>query len=189
MSVLLPRDPKNVELQGTQSAVWQTAGQVYQRAGNNKVALRFYRKALEITAEIYADDPKNEDARLRLAADYNSVASALSGRGDKIRAIEAYETAITLASARGSESPNEETLYVMANSYAGQGEVQMGLAESEKQSDRLPRLQKACALFDQSLKTWSAVREPGTLSPNGFPAVLPTVVADRLKECRSAQEL
>jgi serine/threonine protein kinase len=189
MSELLAHDPKNIELQGVQSAAFNTAGQVYQRAGNNTVALSFYQKALEITSKIYADDPRNEDARLRLAADYNSVASALSVQGDKSRATDAYEKAITLASARNSDSPNEESLYVIANSYAGQGNVQMKLAEKEKRpAPRLSRLQKACGFFDRSLKTWSAVREPGTLSPSGFASVLPAIVADRLKACRSMQE-
>jgi len=187
MNSLLARDPKNVELQGVQSAAWQTAGEVYQRAGKDKVALSYYRKALDLTAKIYADDPKNEDARLRLAADYNSVASALVGQRDTTYAIEAYEKALTLAERKDSASPSEEALYVMANSYAGQGDVQMRLAEKERQSGRkLPLRQKACGLFDRSLKVWSAIREPGTMSPNGFYSVAPAAVAARLKSCHSA---
>jgi len=184
MSALLADDPSNVELQGVQSAAMNTAGAVYQRAGNENFALSYYRKSLEITARIYAGDPKNEDARLRLAADYNSIASALLGQGDARGAADAYEKGMTLATISDSASPSEEALYVIANSYAGQGDAQMKLAEREKQSDRLPRLQKACSLFNQSLKTWGAVREPGTISPNGFSSVMPGVVAGRLKQCR-----
>ena len=84
-------------------------------------------------------------------------------------------------------SPSEEAVYVIANSYAGQGDAQMKLAEKERQSGRkLPLLQKACGLFDQSLKAWRAIREPGTMSPNGFYSVAPAAVAARLKSCRSA---
>ena len=187
MNSLLTRDPKNVELQGVQSAALETAGDVYRRAGNDKVALSYYRKALDITAKIYADDPKNEDARLRLAADYNSVASALVGQRDTNHSIEAYEKALTLAGGSDAASPSEEALYVIANSYAGQGDAQMKLAEKERQSGRkLPLLQKACGLFEQSLKAWSAIREPGTMSPNGFYSVAPTAVAAQLKSCHSA---
>jgi serine/threonine protein kinase len=186
MSALLAHDPNNVEVQGVQSAALNTAGTVYQRAGNEKVALSYYRKSLEITARIYAQDPKNEDARLRLAADYNSIASALLGQGDAGGAAEAYERAMTLATISDSASPSEEALYVIANSYAGQGDAQMKLAEKERQSSRkLPLLQKACGLFDQSLKVWSAIREPGTMSPNGFYSVAPAAVVAQLKSCRS----
>ena len=187
MSAILAHDPNNVEVQGVQSAALNTAGAVYQRAGNEKVALSNYRKSLEVTARIYAQDPKNEDARLRLAADYNSIAPALLGQGDAGGAAEAYEKAMTLATISDSASPSEEALYVIANSYTGQGDVQIKLAEKERQSGRkLPLLQKACGLFDQSLKVWSAIREPGTMSPNGFYSIAPAAVAARLKSCRSA---
>jgi serine/threonine protein kinase len=187
MSALLAHDTNNVEVQGVQSAALNTAGAVYQRAGNEKVALSYYRKSLEITARIYGGDPKNEDARLRLAADYNSIASAFLGLGDAGGAAKAYEEAMTLATISDSASPSEEALYVIANSYAGQGDAQMKLAEKERQSGRkLPLLQKACGLFDQSLKVWGAIREPGTMSPNGFYSVAPAAVAAQLMSCRSA---
>ena len=187
MSELLARDPKNVELQGVESAALQTAGEVYQRTGNDRSALSYYQKALDITSKVYADDPKNEDARLRLAADYNSVASALFAEGSTSRANEAYEEAMTLAVPKDSASPSEEALYVMANSYAGQGDVQIKLAGKEqKPGRRLPPLQKACALFERSAKFWNEIREPGTMSPNGFYSISPAAVAAKLKKCQSA---
>jgi hypothetical protein len=109
------------------------------------------------------------------------------GQGDAGGAAEAYEEGMKLATTSDSASPSEEAVYVIANSYAGQGDAQMKLAEKERQSGRkLPLLQKACGLFDQSLKAWSAIREPGTMSPNGFYSVAPAAVAARLKSCRSA---
>ena len=184
---LVAHDPQNTELQGVQASILSTFGDVYRRTGNPSKALSYYRKMVAIAEKTQADDPKNEDARLRLAANYNSLASALVMVGNAKAAIELYEKALSLVDAVvKSKSPSEQAIYSGADSYTGLGDAEIRLAGKETQPARqTAHSKKACEWYEASLKTWSAIPEPGVESPEGYECVQPASVAARLRRCQA----
>jgi hypothetical protein len=45
---------------------------------------------------------------------------------------------------------------------------------------------QASSLAERSLKIWAQIKEPGFISPDGFDAVPPSVVAQRLAKYKAA---
>lgn len=138
------------------------------------------------TEKIHADDPKNEDVRLRLAADYNSVGTALVQLGDKRAAIELYERALNMVEAEvKSRLPNEQVLYSSADFYTGLGDADLKIAGKETQSaHQLAHQHRFKRVTDQEVEylakdTPNDKRVRRRYSNDEFVAILKEQVPDR----------
>ncbi len=183
---LVEQDPKNGEFRGVYAGTYSVAGDVYRVSGNASEALRNYRQAAAILESIRAEDPGNADARLRLAATDNGEAAMLARMREVRAATDLYTKALELAKPEVSaDRPKEQALYSTADSYSGLAELESTLAEQE----RLPRNRtlhraQACSWYKLSLETWSRVKEPAQLSPDGFhPTPLSVVKREAATRC------
>jgi hypothetical protein len=126
----------------------------------------------------------------RLAAYYNVEASALVQLGRASAAMALNQKALDLVAAElKDKGPAEQVLYSTADSYTGMGDTEFELAKQNTRGmGRIEHLRTACGWYERSLKTWSAIPEPGVESPLGFESVLPAAVTARLNRCRAAQK-
>lgn len=190
LSQLVQLDPKNTEFRGMQAAVSTSAGDAYARSGDSSRALQEYRQALSILSQVQSEDPANVDGRLRLAGFSNKVASMLAHLHDLPAATAMYQRALELAKPEATAShPNAQALYSTSDSYAGLGEVQLILATDNTQTrqNQIEHWDQARAWYEQSMNIWSHIKEPGSVSPDGFDCVPPSVVARQLARCDRAK--
>ena len=132
-----------------------------------------------------AEDAADVASRLRLAATYNREASTLLLSGEAEAATRLYVKALSITDVANA-AHNEQGLYTAADSYSGLGDVEVKLASQQTQAnDQRSHLKKACESYEASLKMWDTVREPGTMSPDGFDCTPPAAVAARLKKCQT----
>ena len=189
ISELVKLDPKNTEFQGVQAAIYGTGGDVFRRGDDISESLHYYRAALSLTSEIQSQDPNNVDGRLRLAAVSNSVGEMLTRTRDLQGASEMVNKALELAKPEATSShPNEQALYSTADSYADLAEIEADLAAdtSLTRAKRIEHWTQAGSLAERSLKTWAQVKEPGTISPDGFDCIPPSAVTQRLLHYKAA---
>jgi tetratricopeptide (TPR) repeat protein len=186
---LVKLDSKNTEFQGVQAATYVTAGDVFRRVDDISQSLHYYREALSLTSRIQSQDPNNVDGRLRLAAISNSVGEMLTRSRDLKGAAEMLNKALELAKPEATSShPNEQALYSTADSYADLAEIEADLA-ADTSLTRIKRIEhwtQASSLAERSLKTWALVKEPGTISPDGFDCIPPSAVTQRLARYKTA---
>ena len=187
MSEAAKSDPTNKELLGARAATLTTAAEVYRNTHNYSRALSYYQQAEAIRDRMQAEDPADVASRLRLAATYNREASTLLLSGDAAAATRLYVKALAITDAANpARSHNEQGLYTAADSHSGLGDVEIKLARQQSQANhQRSHLKKACESYQASLKMWDAIREPGTMSPDGFDCTPPAVVAARLKKCQT----
>ena len=182
-------DPKNTEFLGIKAAVYVEAGDVFRRRGDVSKSSFYYQEALSLAAKIESDDPNNVDARLRVAAIRNRLGEMLIRQRDFKIASEMFNHALELAKPETtSVHPNEQALYSTADSYADLAEIDAASAADARSTakERTAHWMRAVALAEQSLKTWSQIKEPGVESPDGFDCIRPSVVAQRLANYKAA---
>jgi serine/threonine protein kinase/tetratricopeptide (TPR) repeat protein len=182
-------DPKNTEFLGTKAAVYVEAGDVFRRRGDVSKSSFYYQEALSLAAKIASDDPNNVDARLRVAAIRNRLGEMLIRQRDFKVASEMFNHALELAKPETTSAhPNQQALYSTADSYADLAEIDAASAADARSTakERTAHWMRAVALAEQSLKTWSQIKEPGVESPDGFDCVRPSVVAQRLASYKAA---
>jgi hypothetical protein len=113
----------------------------------------------------------------------------LTQSGDLKGAVEMLNKALELARPEATSShSNEQALYSTADSYAGLAEIEADLAAdtSLTRGKRIEHWTQASSLAERSLKTWAQVKEPGTISPDGFDCIPPSVLAQRLVRYKAA---
>jgi len=188
MKDAVTRDLQNRELLGAQAGIFTTAGDVYRNAADYPRALDYYRQAAALNRRMVAEDPQNVASRLRLAANENNVAAVQLLLGDTQGATGLYNQALAHAHPEAALTPaNEQALYSTADAYTGLGDVESKLARTHATaSTALSHWKTACTSYEESLKVWSSVKEPGRVSPEGFECVPPAAVAARLKRCQAA---
>jgi tetratricopeptide (TPR) repeat protein len=150
--------------------------------------LHDYRAALEMYKKLVADDPGNIDSRLSLAATYDKVGEALIKKRDAERAAEAFEAAMKLTVSATKDRSNAQLLYVIADSNTGLGDTMMIRALTAPASSDLglQHFHDAETFYEESLRTWREVPEPGLVSFNGFRSTPPSIVTQKLEACRRA---
>jgi hypothetical protein len=100
-----------------------------------------------------------------------------------------YRKALELARQEAAAShPYQEALYSTADSYAGLGEIETILATDNKQPipTQVKHWNEARSWYEQSMKTWSQIKEPGMISPDGLDCIPPATVARQLARCKEA---
>lgn len=186
---LVALDPKNTEFRGIQAALYTSSGDAYARTGNSARALQDFREALSILSQVQSADPANVDGRLRAAGLSNKVASMLARSHDLTAANAMYRKALELARQEAAANhPYQEALYSTADSYAGLGEIETILATGNKQPipTQVKHWNEARSWYEQSMKTWSQIKEPGMISPDGLDCIPPATVARQLARSKEA---
>ena len=180
------KDAANNELQEVRAASLTTAAQVWQDARDYPKALMYQLQAAALRERLQAADPTDVAVQYRLSATYNQVGSILLLKGETQPAGEQYRKALTLALQEKKDPPSEQALYARADAYTGIGDVELRLAEGGTGPERRSHLQQSCKSYEESLKIWQSIREPGAMSPEGFDCIPASVVTQRLAKCRSA---
>lgn len=122
-------------------------GNIYQRFGDYSQAVAYYQEAVALLRDITAADHKNEGSRLRLAFAYNGLAATFVRLNNLDAARQTYQDTLSLFSTvLEFDSPNEETIYAVADSYTGLGELEAkrATAESRDRVARLSHMHEAC---------------------------------------------
>jgi len=102
------------------------------------------------------------------------------------KATAAFQTGLRLAQPQAvPEHLNAQAFYVVADAYSGLGQTMLIAASHQKQfhKKQIEHWQSAQSFYQQSLKTWSWVKDPGIVSPEGFECVPPAIVTQQLDRC------
>jgi len=185
---LAARSP-TTEILSNQGLVHVVQAENFDNSGSPDVALQHLHKAQAIYSKLVNDDPSNVDSRLYLAATYDRIGISLLRKNEIDAAENAYQSAIDLVQVlKNPSDSNAQLLYVLADSHTGLGDVLRIRAAEPKRSPKLQLSiwQAALSHYEESLKIWHKVPEPGLESPAGFDAVLPDVVSHRTNQCRQA---
>jgi eukaryotic-like serine/threonine-protein kinase len=164
-------------------------GEALARSGSSAAALHDYRQALTIYERLNRDDPGNLDSQLGFAATDNLVGAILLQLGKRDAAIAAFQTALKIGQPLAiPEHSNAQAFYVVGDAYSGLGNAMFMAASNPKQShqSQVGSWQDAQAFYQQSLKIWSLVKEPGMISPEGYDCFPPANVSRQLERCRQA---
>lgn len=177
------------ELPAIRAAVYTTAGEALSRSSKSDKWADDLQIALRIYSEIHSADPDNADGALQLAGEYNDFAKLRVSRGSLSGAEEMIRKSLAISEPLcHSAHPSEGALYSAAESYTIMGDATAREASIHESSGRISSLQQARGWYEQSLKTWALVREPGYLTPSGDDCVPPSAVKIRLAEVSSRLE-
>ena len=165
-----------------------TRGEGAARRGQIDAAFRDYRAALDLYKKLSADDPGNSDSRLSLAATYDKVGEVLVQKGDAARAAEAFQGALQLTASVNQDHANAQLQYVVADSNTGLGDAMRlrAASRSEPLESRLQHWRDAKFFYEESLRNWREVAEPGLVSFDGFRSTPPSIVNQRIDICKHA---
>jgi tetratricopeptide (TPR) repeat protein len=184
---LVRLNPSDGELPGIRAAVYTTEGDVLSGSSSKDKWLEYFRTAIGIYRQIKSSDPDNVEDQLQLSGEYNDFGKALLQNGAFDRALEAFQDSLASSAALiHSVHPSVNSLYTVAESYTGLGDVEAAMASSASQeSVRLAALKRAQGWYAQSLKLWSQVKDPGFLTPSGDDCIPPSAVRQRLARVNS----
>jgi serine/threonine protein kinase/tetratricopeptide (TPR) repeat protein len=186
---LVTLSPKDTEVQGVQADLQTTTGDIASRSGDFHRALKSYEGAIAVLASVASDNSRNAGAGVHLAANYNDLGRAHQKLHAPDAASAAFRKALQLTDpAAKSGHPNAQTVYTMADAYAGLGESEAGLAANPRleRSVRIEHWRQAVSWYKQSSEIWARIKEPGIVSPDGFDCVPPSVVNRRLSQCEES---
>jgi serine/threonine protein kinase/tetratricopeptide (TPR) repeat protein len=189
LTELVKHYPKNTEFQTMRAIHLSYVSDVFRRFSDYSSALKYSRDAVAILVPIQAEDPANSGVRHWLATACNKSARILTRLQDLTSATEMYKRALELTLSKGTSThPTEDEVYLVADSYAGLGEIEMLKAKERSQNelDRRRHWKQARTWLGQSMTAWSEVKEPGMTSPEGTEYVPISVVKQRLGRCQAA---
>jgi serine/threonine protein kinase/tetratricopeptide (TPR) repeat protein len=195
LTKFLALSPNDAELRGDEAAMYTTIGDMAGRrmagrsmAGRSKDdrrALKYYEQAIAVLAKVLSEDASNGGARRRLAATCNKVGRAQIKTRDFDAAAAAFHKALALAGPEAtSAGASEQGLYTVADANTGLGDVEAALATDSHlaRSHRVDHWERAVAFYNQSLKIWGGIKEPGVVSPDGFDCVPSSAVSRQLAQ-------
>ena len=186
LAELVQRNPKNTEFRIMQALRFTDGSEVFRRFGDYSRALQYNRGALGILAPIQAKDPTNSGARQFLAVACNRSALVLTRLQNLNRAAEMYKQALDFTPSQGNATHlTEDQTYLIADCYAGLGQIEMILAARGSQRGKGQRVhwKQACSWFAQSMTAWRQVKEPGLTGPDGTEYVPPSMVERQRAQC------
>jgi hypothetical protein len=106
---------------------------------------------LAIFERVLAEDPRNVDARLHVAAGLVKLGDMLAATADS-GARSAYRDALVHAGADDAAPPGEEARYAIANAYAGLGAIEMR-AENDPHAELTARKYVVCDYCREGWRT------------------------------------
>jgi tetratricopeptide (TPR) repeat protein len=180
--------PEDTDGAASQANLYVVTGNVASRSGDNRGALKSYGAAIEVLSNLQSENSQNVAVRDRLAAIYNEI-----GRVQiKIRDFQAATATLNRAVSLGdvetaSANADAQALYTMADSYSGLGDIEAALGTDTRRARpaRVEHWQHAVSWYERSLTTWTQIKEPGMVGPDGFNAVPPSIVATRLAKYKA----
>jgi eukaryotic-like serine/threonine-protein kinase len=162
-------------------------GEAWERKGRTTDAVEDYRKGqamLSSAREAGADD-------LRTQVYYTSatdrLAAALLKLGKVQEASAQYTASRKLLEPLLKTNPEEqELLYALAETYAGEGDVSARLAKgTPERQNKITQLNQAVESFQKSSIIWSKIKNPSRVSTSTMEVRLPTEVTKQLMQCKN----
>jgi tetratricopeptide (TPR) repeat protein len=144
-----------------EAAIIDLAGSVDEQAGQPQSALSHYDRAREIMAVQHAADPSNAATKLQLVMELLYSADMHAAMRDADGAAKLYKQVVADLSDGAGDSSTESARYAIAGAYAGLGVLATASTTQSAAAD-------ACHWFGLAKQTWSGIREPGHMSPEGY---------------------
>ncbi len=186
---LIAANRADTELPAVRAAVYTTAGEALSRGSRSNQWMDDFQIALRIYSEINSTGPDNAEGALQLAGEYNDFARVLVRQGNFTRATDMLQKSLALSGRLShSDHPREAWLYTAAESYSEMGDATAKAAMMGETNRRMSGLKQAQGWYEQSLKIWATVKEPGPLTPSGDDCVPPSAVKLRLVELNSRMQ-
>jgi tetratricopeptide (TPR) repeat protein len=182
LSDLEARNPDNGEIPDTKVSVMLTAADISAKSGDTAKAQRYLRESIDTLARAQARNADDATARIDLAQAQNALGKVLTQTREFDAATDMHRKALALADPLWkSGHPSEETLYTMAETYAGLGMAEESRATIPQTTDsRTAHLNQALSWYTQSLHMWGQIKEPALLSPAGFECIQPDVIRQHI---------
>jgi tetratricopeptide (TPR) repeat protein len=185
---LLSLDPKQAVL-GSNLAQHRVAeGETLGRMGDAAGALQSYKEARSFYGGLARLDKQNLDARLNASATDGKIAATLFRLGQFDEARETYRRVLQVSEPpAGSNPPNQQAQYTLADAYSGLGDVAMYVAGRTKYPiKQLSYWREASSWYEKSLGIWHAIPNRSVVSPAWFDVGDPAQVANHLAVCKAA---
>ena len=180
---LVKNNPSGNEFRKMQAVHFEEAGEVFQKLEEPSKALHAYEECSATFSRMQSKDPADVGLRFYLAACYNGMGSALGELHRPDEAEVLHKKALNLTQSDTTKnSPNEEALYRIADSYSGLGKEEEALAAEPGQTQlkQTEHWENSRAYYERSLRVWGQVKRPKRLSPEGIGCIEPAVVSRRL---------
>ena len=187
---LVSLDPKQAVLRSNLAQHRVAEGETLGRMGDAAGALQSYKEARSFYGGLARLDEQNLDARLNAAAADAKIAATLFWLGQFDEARETYRRALQVSEPpAGSNPPNQQAQYTLADAYSGLGDVAMYLAGRTKYPiKQLSYWREASSWYEKSLGIWHAIPNRSVVSPAWFDVGDPAQVANHLAVCKAALE-
>jgi hypothetical protein len=181
----LPAQILLVRVFRSQAHAW--IGEAVERQGKLREALQEYSKSKEILNAIRAAGTNDLRMQVYFTAAADRVAAVQVKLGSLPEARKEYDQSLELLEPLSLANPdNMEVLYALAETYTGEGDVAVKLAQnSSNRSRQVAGLITARDWFEKSKNTWSKVAHPARISTSLMEVTLPNEVARRLGACNA----
>ena len=124
----------------------------------NRALLDFQRATVALNA-MMAAQPPDDDARCELAVSHAKTAHALVALGRLREASSLYQQALDVVAPQAAlERQDVPALYVVADAYAGLGDVALRSSSQEE----------ARTWYEKSQRVWTAIQNPSPMNPLGY---------------------
>jgi tetratricopeptide (TPR) repeat protein len=154
--------------------------------GKMQAALESYRKGIDRLGSLGEGDP---DIQSEAATGCVRLGRSLAKLGRRDEASASYRKGLAIAEPLASaKPPNTRALYAIADAYFGMGELaRMGAANFPAASGEYrERWTEARDWYSKSAHAWSAIPNPGAVTPSGLPCGNPKAVAQAIAESKAA---
>jgi non-specific serine/threonine protein kinase/serine/threonine-protein kinase len=163
---LAAADPMSMTIRNEVAMSQLEEGRAHERLKNLDEALKSYRRAERLTAEMAAADAGNVQARWMQGLELNLIGVALRLMGRPKEAAPVHLDALTLlAGVLRADPANENYHYNVANTYQLIGDAHAAEARAAAAgSERLSAWRTARAWYRRSAEKFDAMRQRGTLT-------------------------
>ena len=170
-----------------QSIARDWIGEAMERKGRIADAVAEYQKSKAAITSARASGANDLRTQVYYCASTQRLAAAMLKLGDPAEARKQYEECRGLLEPLLQANPdNEEVLYALGETYAGEGDISVRLAkEARDKSTRTADWNSAVEWYQKSLNTWSGVPNPVRISTSTMEVRIPAEVSKMLAECRA----
>ncbi len=178
---IIPLGRVRDEVPNGPGSVYIWLGDAFAGRGEMQHALESYRKST-IGASLVGSKPLDAALLCELGAGLVKTGNALSQLGQRPEAQAAYHHALEILDpVTAPRYHNVPALYVVADAYAGLGEVSAALAErAHDEAEGMRLWAQSRAAYESSLSVWQQIPAPLRISPAGFASGDPLIVQRRL---------
>ena len=170
-----------------QSIAHAWIGEASERRGKIADAVAEYQKSKAAVSSARAAGANDLRTLVYYCASTDRLAAAILKAGNPVEAKKQYEECRGMLEPLLQANPdNEEVLYALAETYAGEGDVAERLAKKQMEhAVNTADWNSALEWYQKSLNTWSKVPNPAWISTSTMEVRLPTEVSRKFAECRT----